>query len=66
MPLCATSFEDRQAASTPTKLYTTSKSGTVIQWIPSHCGVWGNEQADRLAKYDAEQQQEENSVSLQR
>ncbi|CAG2231555.1 unnamed protein product [Mytilus edulis] len=35
---------------------------TVLQWIHAHCGVWGNEQADKLAKYGAEQQQEENPV----
>ncbi|CAG2197678.1 unnamed protein product [Mytilus edulis] len=43
-------------------LYNIKSLTTVIQWIPSHCGVCGNEQADRLAKYGAEQQQEENPV----
>ncbi|CAC5403315.1 unnamed protein product [Mytilus coruscus] len=33
----------------------------VLQWIPSHFGVWGNEQAAKLAKHGAEQQ-EENPV----
>ncbi|VDI06011.1 Hypothetical predicted protein, partial [Mytilus galloprovincialis] len=33
-----------------------------IQWIPSNCGVWGNEKAGKLAKYGAEQQQEVNPV----
>ncbi|XP_048778819.2 uncharacterized protein LOC125682098 [Ostrea edulis] len=37
---------------------------TVLQWIPSHCGVYGNEQADILAKQGAGQQQEENPVCL--
>ena len=37
---------------------------TVIQWIPSHCGVEGNEKADSLAKTGAEQEQENNPVSL--
>ncbi|GFX89776.1 uncharacterized protein TNCV_3712081 [Trichonephila clavipes] len=23
---------------------------TVFQWVPSHCGLWGNERADFLAK----------------
>ena len=36
---------------------------TVLQWIPSHCGVSGNEEADKLAKQGSEMEQEENSVS---
>ncbi|XP_063417711.1 uncharacterized protein LOC134700284 [Mytilus trossulus] len=43
-------------------LYNIKSLTTVIQWISSHCGVWGNEQANRLAKYGAEQEQEENPV----
>ena len=43
-------------------LYNIKSLTTVIQWIHSHCGVWGNKQADKLAKYGAEQQQEENPV----
>ena len=35
----------------------------VLQWIPSHCGVYGNEEADKLAKQGSEMEQEENSVS---
>ena len=35
----------------------------MLQWIPSHSGVHGNEQADRLAKHGAGQQQE-NPVCL--
>ena len=26
------------------------KTSVTLQWIPSHCGVWGNEEADRLSK----------------
>lgn len=37
---------------------------TVIQWIPSHCGILGNEKADKLAKEGAQQDQEENAVSF--
>ena len=45
-------------------LYTIKTLRTVLQWIPSHCGVHGNEQADGLAKHGAGQQQEENPVCL--
>ena len=37
---------------------------TVLQWIPSHCGIQGNEEADRMAKVGAESEQEETSISL--
>ena len=37
---------------------------TVIQWIPSHCGITGNENADRAAKQGADQQQEDNPVNV--
>ena len=37
---------------------------TVLQWIPSHCGIQGNEEADRMAKLGAEGMQEENPVSM--
>ncbi|CAC5370134.1 unnamed protein product [Mytilus coruscus] len=43
-------------------LYAIKSLTTELQWIPSHCGVWGNEQPDKLAKHGAEQQQEDNPV----
>ena len=36
----------------------------VLQWIPAHCGVPGNEQADHLAKEGAEKEQPDNSTSF--
>jgi hypothetical protein len=45
-------------------LYTIKTLRTVLQWIPSHCGVHGNEHADGLAKHGAGQQHQENPVCL--
>ena len=32
----------------------------VLQWIPAHCGISGNEKADELAKRGANMQQEKS------
>ena len=37
---------------------------TVLQWIPSHCGVKGNEEADKMAKLGAKGEQQNNPISL--
>ena len=36
----------------------------VLQWIPAHCGISGNEQADTLAKKGARGEQHANNVSF--
>ena len=35
----------------------------ILQWIPSHCGISGNEEADRQAKLGAEKEQNNNIAS---
>ena len=40
-----------------------SSKRVVVQWIPSHCGIRGNEIADQLAKIGSEQIQDDLSVS---
>ncbi|XP_041363645.1 uncharacterized protein LOC121379208 [Gigantopelta aegis] len=39
-----------------------SVNQVVLQWIPAHCGIPGNENADRLAKLGAAKEQEDNWV----
>ena len=36
-------------------------SRLVLQWIPAHCGISGNEKADELAKRGANMQQENHN-----
>ena len=40
------------------------KTTLVLQWIPSHCGVFGNEEADKLSKAGSKQEQTDHPVSL--
>ena len=37
----------------------------VIQWIPSHCGLYGNEKADSLAKEASSSEQPEEATSYE-
>ena len=41
----------------------TKRTHLTLQWIPSHCGVSGNEQADRLSKAGSRQEQPSHPVS---
>ncbi|XP_041369908.1 uncharacterized protein LOC121383877 [Gigantopelta aegis] len=42
-----------------------SVNQVVLQWIPAHCGIPGNENADRLAKLSAAKEQEDNWVNYE-
>ena len=35
----------------------------ILQWIPSHCGIFGNEEADRQAKSGSEKEQNNNKAT---
>ena len=41
-----------------------SEAPIAIQWIPAHCGIRGNETADRLAKSGSRQEQPKTQVSF--
>lgn len=40
-----------------------SSCNVALQWIPSHCGVPGNEEADKLARLGAQLEQPDNQVT---
>ena len=40
-----------------------NKTSVALQWIPSHCGVGGNEEADRLSKMGSKLEQSAHPMS---
>ena len=44
------------------QLSTKPKAGSTLQWTPAHCGVHGNETADRLAKRVVQLEQQDRLV----
>ena len=40
------------------------KYTVILQWVPSHCGISGNEEADRLAKRGAEMAQTDRMTTF--
>ena len=39
------------------------KTNLVMQWIPAHCDIKGNEEADRLSKEGSKATQEDHPIS---
>ena len=40
-----------------------STETTILQWIPSHCNIPGNEKADKLAKEGGKKEQQDQSIT---
>ena len=40
-----------------------TKTDLILQWIPAHCGIQGNDKADLLSKEGSKKEQPEHSVS---
>ena len=41
----------------------TSSTALVLQWVPSYCGVYGNEAADRFSKLGSKLDQTDHPIS---
>ena len=50
-------FENDKLPDIENSLYNSEIKKVVLQWVPSHCGIPGNEEADRLAKKGAQKEQ---------
>ena len=42
-------FENNKLPDIENSLYNSEIKKVVLQWLPSHCGIPGNKEADRLA-----------------
>ena len=59
-------YQNRKLPDLENKLYEISKEkNIVLQWIPSHCGIPGNETADQLAKQGAKQEQSDRDATFE-
>jgi hypothetical protein len=41
-----------------------ARNPTILQWVLSHCGIPGNEKADKLAKKEGDCDQESKEVTF--